>query len=198
MFTWLPLELPVVPDHLIDKAKQLAKEYSDTDNSNIDVGNGYRHRTLTTDLGETVISRCQIAHNMGVEWENWVKETLGIDQWLETGVRINNDNGSEYHGPHTDPPTYRFKLYFMVDPGSEDAKTCFYYEPGHLLERDSGTVVCDYKNVVKFEETVIPCNKWILLNTNILHGVTGLKGQRINLVISLLPDHPFIKRYLSH
>jgi hypothetical protein len=195
MFTWKKIDLPTVPDVFLTQARDIAEQNANTSDTYIDVGAGYRHRVLHHQ-GRDVVSRCQIAQDMGEEWQQWVKENI-VDSWLETGVRINNDNGSDLHGPHTDPPVEKYKLYYLVESGGDDVHTCWYREKGAELTRLPGTVVVDYNNVEKIDDTVIPTGQWILFNTNVLHGIEGAKKQRINLTITLPPDHDFLSKYLT-
>jgi hypothetical protein len=196
LFTWLPmLHLPKVPDNLVRQAIEIASTNSNTESSYINVGDHYRHRTLIKD-NQSMQSRCQIACNMDQDWIAWVNTNI-TSGWLETGVRISNVNGSKVHGPHTDPPVEKYKLYYLLKEGGNNVLTCWYQEHNQPLTRLAGTTVCDYSQVNKIDQLTIPKCQWILFNTNILHGVENVIDQRVNLTVTLDINHPFITKYFN-
>jgi hypothetical protein len=195
MFTYLTLhDFPAVPDALTEQALHIAENNFNTDSSYIDVGEGYRHREIKYQ-GKSLESRCQIACDMAQEWYDWVHENITED-YLESGVRVNNDNGSTMHGPHTDPPTEKYKLYYLIKKGGSNVVTEWYKETGKPLTRAPGTTVNDYALVETIDQVTLPERTWLLFNTNILHGVRNLESQRVNLVVTLKPAHDIVKKYL--
>jgi hypothetical protein len=196
LFTWLPmLHLPQVPDNLVHQAIEIASANSSTDSSYIDVDHHYRYRTLVKD-NQTMQSRCQIACNMDQNWITWVNDNI-VSGCLETGVRVNNVNGSTVHGPHTDPPVQKYKLYYLIKEGGDNVLTCWYQEHNQPLIRPAGTTVCDFSQVSKIDQLTIPKHQWLLFNTNILHGIENVVTQRVNLSVTLAVDHPFITNYFN-
>jgi hypothetical protein len=74
-----------------------------------------------------------------------------------------------------------------VDRGGDDATTYFFQQKGHPVEREGHptniTLCDDYSQLEIIDQIQFPLNQWVLLNTNILHGVENVTGSRINLVV---------------
>lgn len=191
MFTWMPLpHLPQPPQHFLDLARKLC--HGDTEwnaVAHLQGNSGYRDRKLTMEDGSVVDTRFQKGYLMGEEWEKWVKENITTN-FYETGAR--SSFGPPIHGAHADAPP-KWKLYYLVDRGGEDAVTHFYKEKGQPVERlDSlpGKLVHvnDYRNLDIIDSVKWPLNQWVLMNGTVLHGVTGLGTEmRINLTIAFNP-----------
>jgi len=194
MFTHIFLDhLPQVPEHFITRCFDISKLDNLRDKAYIKAPDEYVNRRLLKN-GKEYGSRRGNAIEMGKDWEKWVDENI-ITNWIETGVRISKDNGSPLHGPHTDKPIEKYKFFYLVEPGGDSVYTSWYQEKGKPLMRPHSISVCDYSLVEKVEEIVIPKNKWMLFNTNIMHGVENLKGDRITLIVSISVDHPYLHKW---
>lgn len=135
-----------------------------------------------------------MAYTMGREWEQWVDTNLAPG-WIETGVRVNHDNGSPVQGPHADSAPPKFKLYWLVEPGAPGVLTTWYQQKKHPLHRLPATTVNDYDDLDEIDTIEIPPNQWLMFNGNILHGVSNLAHTRINLTVSFAIDHPLFAQY---
>lgn len=193
IFTWLPMDLPRPPEKFITLATELghkiSNNHSDIDNTALNQGDSeYANRWLIKD-GKKIKSRIQFGYDLGDEWKAWVKENI-IEDFYATGGRYSYGKDTTTHGAHSDAVvenTAIYKLYYILDAGGEDARTVFYQEHGHPLNRKgSWEHIChcdDYSKMDVVEELRIPQGRWVLLNTNILHGVEGVTGTRLNLVV---------------
>ena len=127
--------------------------------------------------------------SLGDDWDAWVKENIYSDI-VNTGGRVSVGNDTTTHGAHADSqhngiPVY--KLYYLLESGG--ATTVFFREHGHPIERVGTTEnIChcdDYSKLEVLDKVQFPVGQWVLLNTNILHGVEDVTGDRINLAVML-------------
>lgn len=182
MFTWISLDyLPKVPDHFVELLKETQpKEESDTIKQSLTSSgrNNYKSRKLIVN-GKEKPSRSYIGYSLGPEWEQWVKKNI-INSFWDTGGRVSYPV-SDMHGAHTDrvstePPSFKWKINYFVDLGGDNVTTSWYKEHNHNIERsiDMPMSVSDYSKLDLIDQTVIPSDTWVLLNTSILHGVENL------------------------
>lgn len=191
MFTWIPLpHLPNPPQHFVELARKLCYEdQGRNDCAPLQGDSGYRDRKLTMVDGEEVPTRFQKGYTMGEEWDEWVRKNI-TKNFFETGVRCSY--GPPMHGAHSDAPP-KWKLYYLIDRGGEDAVTSFYKEKGQPIERPISTPgqlfhVNDYRNLEMIDSVKLPLNQWVLLNVTILHGVENLgTDMRIHLAVAFEP-----------
>lgn len=199
MFTWLPLpQLPHPPQEIIDRALSIGHnpDVYKMDNSALNTKDkDYKNRIITKTDGTKTKTRIQFGVNLGLDWEEWVKENI-IENFVNTGLRISAY--TEYtttHGAHSDgwfngKPSA--KLYYLLETGGDNVITSFYKEQGQPLERygdPANMCSClDYSKLDLLSQTVFPKHQWVLLNTDILHGVENIEGDRINLAILINKD----------
>lgn len=199
IFTWLPLyNLPAVPEHFVNRILELAVPTEDPNGCLLQqrgtITAEFKHRTIVKD-GKQYRSRCQEAFAIGSDWEQWVRENI-IPKFVETSGRINvgvNDN-STIHGAHSDGKLYR--LYYLLETGGDDTETVFYYRPGsnflYSLDKDKNNGYLAHDNIdelVEVDRVKFPTRQWILFNGHVLHGVENIKSRRVNINITVLPEH---------
>jgi hypothetical protein len=188
MFTWLPMaHLPDPPEIFTQRASDLLGR---TDLPNI-VDQmklaPYRVRSVQR-KGTIVQSRSQKGRDMGADWEQWVRENI-VDDFIETGLRV-SEPVSDTHGAHTDP-LRKWKLYYLLERGGDNAVTCFYKEKGHPVVRDLNDemIVCNNMDELELIEQVTwPMKQWVLINTMVIHSVENIQGYRYNFTISIPPQ----------
>lgn len=191
MFTWLPMaHLPHPPEIFVQRARSLAHRTDLPDLVDLmDIPDSLRYRTVQRQ-GITMPSRKQKSRDMGSDWENWVRENI-VGEFLETGFRVNEPvANSNTHGAHKDPGR-KWKLYYLLERGGNDAVTKFYKEKGQPLIRDhtDDQIVCNNIDELEvIDQVQWPMNQWVLINTMILHGVENLQGYRSNFTISIEPQ----------
>ena len=200
MFTWLPMNhLPQVPDHLVQVAENLIQQNPSGDGEyfvkNVKDLEQYWKRRLTGD-GRDLPSRTQRSLPMPQEWHTWVQQNI-VKEYIETSVRVSEGQGN-IHGAHCDFRR-KWKLYYLLNRGGDDATTCFYQQKGHNAVRDEITnndtsmiSVNNYDELTVIDRVKWPMRRWVLLNTMVLHGVEGVTGPRNNLTISIAPDFDLI------
>ena len=191
MFTWLPmLHLPKVPDHFVEMALNATKQKHIVNTNAYMYNTGYQNRQLHKD-GKAIPSRVQHGYPMSPEWEQWVRENI-VSDFIETSARMSVGD-SDTHGIHADNP-FKWKFYYMLDRGGDNAETVFYKEKNQPIIRqstaDSITCVNDYSdpNVFEVERVQFPLHTWVLFNATVLHGVEKITGDRKNIAISIVPD----------
>jgi hypothetical protein len=194
VFTWIPLpHLPHPPEHFIERAFSINYSSPETDLlAQINPGhNEYKHRDIVYQ-GQVHKSRCQEAQEMGPDWHQWVQENITA-KYIATAARINatppDDPGATVHGPHVDGRLVR--LYYLLDRGGEDCVTEFYVEPNKPFNQEGFYLNNHYDNIdelIVIDRAKFPLRQWILINGCILHGLTGITGPRLNLVITIRPE----------
>jgi hypothetical protein len=194
-FTWLTLpELPKVPEEFLSHAVKTVEEslhIKDDVLVKLSISNDeYRNRTLIKD-NKQIPTLHQRAYPLGDKWETWVKENI-TRNFYETSVRVSyGDIDATELGPHCDGP--KLRLYYLIERGGEDVITNFFLEPNYPLVRDvtdDEITHCDNLDKLQVVDTAkFPMNTWIILNSHVLHGVSGAQsGRRINLSITIPSD----------
>jgi hypothetical protein len=188
MFTWLPMtHLPDPPEIFTQRASDLSGRTNLPDLVDLMNLAPYRVRSVQR-KGTIVQSRSQKGRDMGADWAQWVRENI-VDDFIETGLRV-SEPVSDTHGAHTDP-LRKWKLYYLLERGGEDAVTCFYKQKGYPIVRDltDQMIVCDNMDELELIEQVTwPMNQWVLINTMIIHSVENIQGYRYNFTISIPPQ----------
>jgi hypothetical protein len=198
IFTWLPLpHLPKVPDHFVDRILELAVPTTDPDGCLLQkrgtITAEFKHRPIVK-AGQQMRSRCQEAFDIGSDWEQWVRENI-TEHFSETSGRINvGIEGSTVHGAHADGPLYR--LFYLLEAGGDDVETVFYWRPDsnflYSLDKDNNGGYLAYDNMddlVEVERARFPRHQWILFNGHVLHGVENIQNHRVNINITVRPEH---------
>lgn len=188
MFTWLPIPgLPMPPQEFVDRSIHLA--HQDVPNTAINQLDPKLLKRQVVKDGKVSNSRIQRGYELGADWDQWVRDNI-METFVSTGGRYSAGNNTTIHGAHVDSrynnvPVY--KLYYLVDRGGDDATTYFFQQKGHPVEREGHptniTLCDDYSQLEIIDQIQFPLNQWVLLNTNILHGVENVTGSRINLVV---------------
>lgn len=201
MFTWLPmLAIPPVPQHFVDRAldmvhspdfqNEISNHYNKSPNSH-----KFEERKLLKD-GKEINTLCLRGKRLGDDWEQWVRENI-ISEFVNTGVRIALGENTTVHGAHADtwtgdPTRATCKFYYLLEDGGDNVETIFYKEKNQPLERKSTpqhpVTIYDYSTIEEIERFKIPLNQWILLNTNVLHGVENVTGKRTHLTVTVYKD----------
>lgn len=192
MFTWIELDLPSVPEKFIKQAFDVAKQATHEDVSHFglisDSPKSLFERKLIIN-GKEHNTRHQWSGAISEEWEEWVRGNI-IPTYLNTGVRVSVGKETDWHGAHCDsfkgpPKKFVYKLYYLIDAGGDDAETVFYKEKNKPFKRttDQETLINNYDDLEVVDRVKLPPNKWVLLNTSVLHGVENVTGPRTNLVV---------------
>lgn len=196
MFTWLPMShLPQVPDYFVKIAQQLIHNPPPGNDKFVDQitnDNEYKNRQLVKN-GAVIGSRRQRGLQMPADWGDWVKKHI-VKEYVETSVRISEGN-SAVHGAHCDFRR-KWKLYYLLDRGGDNALTFFYQQRGfpvvreEITDHDTELITCNnYKELTVIDQVQWPIHQWVLLNTMILHGVEGVTGNRANFTVGIRPDY---------
>jgi hypothetical protein len=148
--------------------------------------NGSSYRT-----GERQGERLQNAHfsrhHISAELEQWLADNIS-DQYSDIGIIYTR--GHSEHLPHTDG--FRdYSINYLLDRGGDAVDTVFYHEQGtDSLTKPRGHWPKDLNLVREIDRVRIPLQRWIMLNTQVLHGVIGITGMRTQISLSFVefPD----------
>jgi len=177
LFTCLPLDnLPPVPDHFVERALKIARAGGENLCAPLMVQYGFLSRDITLADGTVSKSRHTESYDMGADWEEWVKENI-ISEYMETGVRTSLGYDSPIHGAHVD--TYaKYKFFYLIEEGGDNVITTWYIEKGQPAIRYSTPTnivqSTDYRNLFPIDPVHLPVGKWVLFNTQVLHGVENI------------------------
>jgi hypothetical protein len=126
-----------------------------------------------------------------------------LTQWLQahissdvkmSGVQIMSWDESVLPGerkvnPHCD---YRkWALNYVYETGGENVATSFYCEKDQRILRDPGCRIINPSSLTALKTVVIEPNRWHIINTNVLHGVSNVETTRKAVTIGLNHDDPF-------
>lgn len=91
----------------------------------------------------------------------------------------------------------KWALNYLIEAGGENVVTGFYKLPEKDAIQPPGSRYAFARDEEELCSTTFRLNSWHLLNTNVLHKVTGVTGKRVAITIGLNSDNPFdeIKRY---
>jgi hypothetical protein len=209
MFTYVVLDnLPSVPDKFKEVVTDLlAKEdlspyrdYEKGDNIQNTAGTivpGYQNRQLLIN-GKSITSTQSLRFNINEEWIKWIQDNIYADaEVTSSGIAVTH--GSRYHGPHCDA-TRNYALIYLLDAGGDNVETVFWQEHGYPIVRPRVSAadqlfVSDYSHLTEIDRVCYPVNKWVLMNTRILHGVENIESTRIAYQVKLIKNIFFTDQF---
>lgn len=170
--------LPQIPDHLLEGFE------SWTSNDIKYNGSSYR-------IGERQGERLQNAHfsrhHISAELEQWLSDNISA-QYSDIGIIYTR--GHSEHLPHTDG--FRdYSINYLLDLGGDAVDTLYYHETDtDTLTKPRGYWPKNLDAVREIDRVRIPLRRWIMLNTQVLHGVVNITGMRTQISLSFvdLPD----------
>jgi hypothetical protein len=171
--------VPPPPQHLIDAVDRNKRPNA----SEI----GFYHARTLRNWNERDISAAVNTRQSYPEFEAWVKENV-TKHIVDAGVNYVNVDHTDIAlstGAHTDG-VREYTLMWHLDAGGDNATTHFWQEKGHQLRRPPKTQGEDLTKLDLVGTAPSPLNKWILIDTQVLHSVEDLYRTRISLQISLL------------
>ena len=140
---------------------------------------------LTNYKGKNLPTRVQRQHFLEEAAEDWFKTVLFNDEdtsWF-TRVGYAISEGPQIQAPHGDD--CRWRLFYLIERGGEDAVTNFWLEKDKPLEREPLVTVDSYDDLMLIEQVKFPLNTWVLFNSRIIHSVENLESRRVSIQISL-------------
>jgi hypothetical protein len=198
-FTWLAMpDLPPVPEHFIERGLRIIDDnitdFARNDKLGRDIYGIYSKRTRKLVKNQEEVDPVfQVSYDLGADWDQWVKDNI-TPKYYDTSVRTvasYAENATE-QGPHTDGA--KLKLYYLIDPGSADAMTSFYMQPGHpmvrVFDNEYDIIYADnIDDLVLLDQAHFPARTWILLNSYVIHGVEqAIVGRRTHISITFPAD----------
>lgn len=185
MFFYLPVSLPMPPQHLIDEMLspdfKLTQDPAQEERFRVN-GVGYLQRSLTYQ-NQVYQTRVQYRYLLTQELNSWVETNLPTD-YLAASLAISKGSGP-VHGPHIDYNRH-YILYLSLGNGGDNVTTSFWRKPGHPIEFESPEwpgIAQDYPDLEHLGSTVLKSNQWYVLNGWIYHSVENMQSDRISLQI---------------
>ena len=189
------MDCPGIPDHLIAKIRQQVEDPLQLKPKVFATAPGrkeYRGRLLTLADGTTVPSVTSQKWNMPAELEQWIRSNVYADPWIDAGINKHN-LVSSVMGPHVDDIKKEI-IMCVVDPGGDQVETIWWQQKGHPIERldklpevTGGfyTNFDHYQDLTELDRVCLPTNKWVRMNTLILHSVENMTSPRTIVKIGL-------------
>jgi hypothetical protein len=175
---WKNVDLPCVPKEMVDaQIQSMTKEnqifYIDP-----------KHRDITYSKDRRCFSTEYYAYGLAPTLKDWLLKHIHgafCQDWPTGAVRTKPGPGnSTTMTAHTDHRDW--KLMYVMEPGGKDAKTVFWREPGIPLLRpkDVGLprIPAGQDSLVEISAVECDAGQWYLINGGVLHGATGVTGER--------------------
>ena len=159
-------------------------------------GEDYANRKLYHETGEFLSSNNRVVYldEPCLEWakKNISNETIDIRVFSSMVGRVMT-------GPHTDM-TRKYTLLYLLKSGGPHHKSVYYKEKGDSNVSYPGRYsVTDFSQLEQLCQVQIPLNKWILLNSHVLHSVEQIQEGRISIQINmdLIPTDVSLRNCIS-
>lgn len=166
--------LPSVPVELIEQAKQHIHTQP--------VDHAVPARTVVVN-NSTYRNVDYNRHCASTELTEWIRSNIS-QNYVSMGVQIQNPNKVNHtHYPHTDTAPRHWVLNYNIQPGGDQVTTHWYQERGYPLIREGTTRPSNLDDLEIVDSVQIQSFRWHLLNTSVLHGVTGIQHSRIAITI---------------
>lgn len=122
-------------------------------------------------------------YSFNEQLNQWFLDNI-VHEYVFVGSGVSIVDGGPYHRVHTDI-TRVYTLNYLFETGGTDVITSFYQEKDQSVIREPGLYIDDTTDLELIESFKLETGRWHVLNTRILHGVTGLVGPRIGIQIGL-------------
>lgn len=168
-------------DHLPPIPDQLLAGFTDWINNDIKY-NGSSYRTGERQ-GEQLQNAHFSRHHISLELQQWLADNISSEY---SDIGIIYTRGHSEHLPHTDG--FRdYSVNYLLDLGGDAVDTLYYHETGtNTLGKPRGYWPKNLNVVQEIDRVRIPLHRWILLNTQVLHGVVGISGMRTQISLSFV------------
>lgn len=186
MKVWVELNLPPIPDQLLDF------EVAVPNRSVGDIGYGKKQIKEGRELVPCSYTNSTIDYQPLLDWLHANLSLMGdrvFFQYQTAGAHI----------VHTDLRR-RWALNYIIETGGSNVKTAWYHQRGMPLVRgtkgpgmqtDTGNV--DYNELDKVDEIVCQQHKWYLISTGVLHDVDSVETVRKSISIGYFDENTIDK-----
>lgn len=126
-------------------------------------------------------------HPTHSKFENWVKKNI-TEHIVNVGVNyvvVDTVDDVRSTGAHTDV-VREYVLLWECESGGPNAELCFWQEENKPKFLPPKTASNDLSKLTLLDKIKLPKEKWILVNSTVLHSVENLYHTRINFQVSLL------------
>ena len=131
------------------------------------------------------------------EIHDWINKNIASD-YTDIGISLNGAPGSASTVllPHTDK-TRNWTLIWLLDEGGAEVDTVYWQEENQPVIRGSELPApASYDNLVEIGRARLKREKWILLNSHVIHSLEGITaGPRKALQIGFWDSAESIKHF---
>jgi hypothetical protein len=129
----------------------------------------------------------------------YVRENVfaGIDQVPKLQIGHQIWFGGEVIWPHSDGIRDGLLMY-LIEPGGDNVVNKWWKHKEKSINTVPDTHYFKFEDLEEVTEVRIPSGKWCLMNTNVLHSVENIVGNRISLTIGLkgaADIRPFLEQH---
>lgn len=154
----------------------------------------HQYLTISCDRhGMPVPNTVCTRHSINSEIATWAKQNIS-QEFHAVGLNCQGTLNGGVAIPHTDR-TRNWTLTWITDTGGVDVSTKFWQEQGFEIERGPGYYPKNYESLIELETHVFKPNRWILLNTKVIHSVEDLQSVRKSIQIGFWDDCDFVKKW---
>lgn len=190
-FCYRYLDLPTVPEHIVDSALQFAHDSARcSPNKSIMFERAYQKDKslwfrLLDVFGKQQSTVSVLRFDFDAEFVDWVKSNI-VPECLDASLACSLSNSSEdsVMGMHTDT-TRDWMLMYLIETTNSDQKNIWWQQRGQPVVRQNDLQINHFNDVDPIVETVIQPHRWVLFNPMILHSVHNIQGHRVAFHISL-------------
>lgn len=188
------LNCPVPPQEFIELAlTEDVSLFGPKSNSNYYVPGSDPHavRQLVDGKSENAIRIPRF--DVPLTFRQWIVDNISQDI-DEASISVSDIGNDGVLGPHTDRRR-DYVLMYIVNPGGNNVRTCFWQEKNHPLYRDRITLVDDYNKLDLIDSADFGQYQWVLLNAKILHSVEHIESRRIAFQIAFDNNISSLERF---
>lgn len=197
------LDIPQPPIEFVNLARSAnIKLYGPLNRTNHYVGHSVDPLQTLKNGKSSGINVATPRYDVPLEFRQWIIENISPDV-AETSISISQPSKDGALGPHTDR-SRRYVLIYVVHPGGSRVRTCFWQEHGFPKIRDEFVglkdeiaLPNDYNSLDLLEEADFGVNRWVLLNSKVLHSVEHINGVRISFQFSFGPDISSLEKFFT-
>ena len=174
-------DLPPIPQHFLDRAKEIAVDGTKNELVVASRSPEYYARILSKGDQQYQSSRTY-RYDIGEDFFQWIKENI-VSEFRETSVSILRHRSPSF-GPHSDTVTF-FRLIYPISTGGNNCYTTWWQEKGKSIYPPIGHVVTDYSTLDEIDRVKMEPNNWYIIDTRPLHSVENVTSDRIAIHVSL-------------
>lgn len=183
-------DFPKIPDHLIEKSFQGMTEARRQIES-MDDFQRTDSRTVSPEIKAWIVN--------DLEFVIWMAENVNFVKGIDKNIvyrKVYSDKNKNFYPPHID--VYR-KFVVMYNLSSASGELVFWKEKGKPIFRggENFDFIRNYDDLEELERFYIPEKTWYIVNSQVIHSVENLSGNREGYQFSVEPRNPIVRKNLN-